>query len=134
MIAPADDGAVALEVAEHQRDAVVLTSDACCSDRLGVVRFRRDNGTNAALFKMTEVIGLVGDKEIQRLLWRIRPTPGRRAASQSEPRMAWAAPQVGPATTKHFTAAWAPMYSRCWISRVSWTALNSGETAICSCR
>jgi hypothetical protein len=70
------DGAVDLEVAEHPLDAVALTVKLLAvADRLGAVRFRWDDGANAALLEVVAdrigIIGLVGDEGAWRLLRQI---------------------------------------------------------------
>jgi hypothetical protein len=63
-------------VAEHPLDAVVLTvKPLAVADRLGAVRFRRDDGANPALLEVVAdriaIIGLVGDEGVWRPLRQI---------------------------------------------------------------
>ena len=68
MVISCGDGAVDLEVAEPPLDAVALTIKplVVVADRLGAVRFRRDDGANAALREVVAdrigIICLVGDE------------------------------------------------------------------------
>ena len=67
MVISCGDSAVDLEMAEHSLDAVALkVKPLAVADRLGAVRFRRDDGANAALFEVVAdrigIIGLVGDE------------------------------------------------------------------------
>jgi hypothetical protein len=60
-------------VAEHPLDTVALTiKTLAVADRLGAVRFRRDDGANAALFEVVTdsigIIGLVGEESARRPL------------------------------------------------------------------
>ena len=76
MVVPGGDCTVDLEVAEHPLDAVALTVEMLAvADRLGAVRFRRDDGANAALLEITTdrigIIGFVGDEGARRLPWQV---------------------------------------------------------------
>src|SRR6516165_5880278 len=63
-------------MAEHPLYAVALTiKPLVVADRLGAVRFRRDDGANAALLEVVAdrigIIGLVGDEGVWRALRQI---------------------------------------------------------------
>lgn len=67
LIVASGDGAIDLEVTDHTLDAVALAIEAfAVADRHLAVRFGRDDGFDAALFKViadcVAVVGLVGNQ------------------------------------------------------------------------
>src|SRR5262249_52809625 len=101
-------------MAEHPLDAVALTvKPLAVADRLGAVRFRRDDGANAALLEVIAdrigIIGLVGDEGIGCLLrqidQRVVAFAVRRLASS---RVEGARPASGITDAMYFTVEPAP--------------------------
>ena len=100
MVISCGDGAVDLEMAEHPLDAVALTiKPLVVADRRGAVRFRRDDGANAALREVVAdrigIICLVGDEGSWRPLrqldqrvvaFAVCPSPGVKSKEIGRPR------------------------------------------------